>query len=119
MYHFNEPTGENPKYPCGICSKNIVPSQKVVRCTLCNFKIHIKCNETDKKTYDILQKDKDVSTICLKCNKEIFPFFSTESNKSDSFNKQFLASDTIKLYFKGINEFNNNQNIENNDDNGK
>ena len=54
--------------------------------------------------------------ICIKCNKEIFPFFSTESNNSGSYITQFLASDTIKLYFKGINEFNNNQNLENNED---
>ena len=49
-------------------------------------------------------------------NKEIFPFFSTESHNSDSYNKQLLASDTIRLYFKGKDEFNNNQNLENNED---
>ena len=89
---------------------------KIVRCILCHLKIHINCNKTDKKTYDKLKKDKEVSMICIQCNKEIFPFFSTESHNSDSCNKQLLASDTIRLYFKGKDEFNNNQNLENNED---
>ena len=70
MHHPNEPLGENPKYPCDICQ-----SQKFVRCIICKLKIHIKSNKTDKKTYDKLKNDKEVSMICIKCNKEIFPFF--------------------------------------------
>ena len=77
MHHSNEPLGE--EYPCGICALNIGQSQTFVRCIISKLKIHIKCNKTDKKTYDKLKKDKEVSMICIKCNKVVikksFPFF--------------------------------------------
>ena len=74
---------------------------------LCKSLIHITCNNIERKSYDKMDKDKQVS-MCIKCNKENFPFFSKEKeSKSESFNKDFLVSDTIKSYFKGINDFNN------------
>ena len=57
--------------------------------------------------------------MCIKCNKENFPFFSDEKNRrSESFNKEFLASENLKMFFKGINDFNNQElnNIEGNED---
>ena len=62
-----------------------------------------------------MDSDKIIS-ICIKCNKENFPFY-TDNNISETYNKEFLASDTIKFFFKGINHLNNEllNNIDDND----
>ena len=60
----------------------LVHYKNFVRCTLWNLKIYIKCNKTDKKTYDKLKQE-----VCLKCNEKNLFLFSTESNNSESYNK--------------------------------
>ena len=54
--------------------------------------------------------------MCIKCNKENFPFYPENVRESDSFNRDFLASENIKWLFKGINDLND-QNITNADTN--
>ena len=56
MHYFNEPTDENPKYPCGICAKNVNLRHKATQCDSCNFWNHIKCDQIDNKSYDYLKK---------------------------------------------------------------
>ena len=56
-----------------------------------------------------------VIPICIICNKENIPFYS-DNNTSDIYNKEFLASDTIKKLFNGINDLNNEILLNNNDD---
>ena len=51
MSYFEEPVGANPKYPCGICNKNIAKNHRHIRCIICNYKVHIKCNKTDPNTF--------------------------------------------------------------------
>ena len=64
MHVFVDPEGENPKYPCGICNKTIGKNHRFIRCIICNYKVHIKCNKTDVKTYENIEKTKEAS-ICV------------------------------------------------------
>ena len=110
MHYFTEPTGDNPKYPCGICNKTIGKNHRFLRCSLCNFKVHIKCNKTDEKVYNNFQKNSEKTIICLKCKEENIPFFSTCINEStDPNDVRLLSSSSIKTFFKGINEFNDDE----------
>ena len=70
--YFQEPEGVNPKYPCGICNKIIAKNHKYVRCSICNYKLHIKCNKTDYNTYKKMNKND--KQVCLKCKNEAIPF---------------------------------------------
>ena len=60
MRYFNEPTDENPKYPCGICSKTVKSSHKATQCDSCNFWNHIKCDQIDNTSYVNLIKSNDI-----------------------------------------------------------
>ena len=94
---------------CGYCSRKIGLNHKFVNCALCKSKIHIKCNNIEAIVFSKMDKDKEVS-MCNKCNKENFPFFPDEKpreSESYNFNKEFLASENLKMFFKGLNDFNN------------
>ena len=71
MEHFEEPVDDNPIYPCGICNKIITRNKKHIRCNICNFRIHIKCNQTDEATYQKMMQYEE-SMI-----KNIAPIFDT------------------------------------------
>ena len=90
---------------CGLCLNKIQTNHKFVNCALCKSKIHIKCNNIELSYYKKLDLYK-VIPICIICNKENIPFYS-DNNISDTYNKEFLASDTINKLFKGINDLNN------------
>ena len=59
---------------CGYCSTKIGSIHKFIISVLCKSKIDIKCNNIKRKSYDKMEKDKEVS-MHIKCNKENFPFF--------------------------------------------
>ena len=109
MRYFVEPTCDNPKYPCGICTKPVNRTHRYIRCNICNYKIH-NCNETDENTYKKM-KNYDETMFCIKCNEENLPFFPSLVEKhDDKIESQFQSSsNSIKAFFKGINEFNDNQ----------
>ena len=65
MRYFEEPIDETPKYTCGICSKNIAKNQKSLRCSLCNYKVHIQYEK---------MKDSEEYLYCLSCKEEIILF---------------------------------------------
>ena len=77
MNQYPEPKGQNPKHPCKICSKTIAKTHRKVKCITCNFKIHIKCNNTDPSTYDSIPNNKIIS-FCRSCAKHNIPFQSLE-----------------------------------------
>ena len=58
---------------CGICNKTIAANHKKLKCKNCHLFVHIKCNETDIKTYDKINHDK-MSTICISCQPNNIPF---------------------------------------------
>ena len=61
--YFEEPTQENPTFPCGICNKNISDDHKAVKCSICYYKTHIKCQNIDSATYE---KNKTSYIFCLR-----------------------------------------------------
>ena len=100
---------------CGYCLRKIGLTHKFVNCALCRSKIHIKCNNIERIAYNKMDKDKEVS-MCIKCNKANFPFSDDKGKEFETYNREFLASDTIRMFFKGINEFNNQQLNDNDED---
>ena len=117
-HYFEEPTNENPNFPCGICNKNININHKAIRCSICNYKIHIKCN-TFVATFEKNINNTD-QKICLKCREEIIPsqkisdeqFYMTAekciNNDVDLLNMSLLPNNSLKTYFKDINNINSN-----------
>ena len=71
----------NPKLSCGICSKTIAKNHRFIHCELCNVKVHIKCDNTDIKTYNKIKTD-NLSQTCTLCKLQNIPLLtdSTENN---------------------------------------
>ena len=61
------------KLKCGVCTKTIASNHRKIQCCSCNSKIHIKCNKTDAKTYNLITK-KNIPVICIKCQVNNIPF---------------------------------------------
>ena len=72
MSYFIDLIGETPSYPCGICKRNIVSNHKSIRCNLCNFTIHTKCNKIEDKEFRKMKDDN--IRYCLKCKEDILSF---------------------------------------------
>ena len=60
------------KFPCGICQKAVGKGHNAVCCDLCNERIHIACNNLDKKTY----KGSSTKWFRINCTKKEIPFTS-------------------------------------------
>ena len=93
-----------PKLTCRICAKNVHDKDKTVQCDICEFWIHIKCNNLNYLDYRYLQNC-DESWYCIECCSTIFPFNSLSSSKS------FLAccsgSDSNFIQLKELENDNN------------
>ena len=76
-------TQEPDNDTCGICNKTVGKKQRHITCHLCNQKIHIKCNEIDAKSYEKIKQD-ETAIFCIKCYKEITPFYTSYSNDNES-----------------------------------
>ena len=103
---------------CGICEKIIQTKQKFIKCNICNYNVHLKCNKIDLKTYEKILLN-DETMVCLKCNEEILPFFQSSelNNSTKCIDKKITNfSNTIKSFFKSINEFQDNQTNDDDDD---
>ena len=118
MRFFEEPTNVNSKYPCGICSKNVNGNHRAVKCDLCNYWVHIKCDKIEPTHYEVLKKSED-PYFCTPCKEEIIPFqklsnqqfFATAVkgiNKDvDKYNQfSIFPSDRLKSFFKDLNDSN-------------
>ena len=71
------------KRPFKICAKNVHVKGKAVQCDLCEFWIHIECNNLNYLDYRYLQNC-DESWYCIECCKififtKIFTKFRTFS----------------------------------------
>ena len=65
-------------------------------------------------------KNNEQTMICVKCKEENIPFFSSSNNEmmKEFNNSQSLTfNNSIKSFYKGINQFNNNQTRDDDDDN--
>ena len=117
MRRFEEPTDENPKYPCGVCTRLVKDEHKAVQCDICNFWNHIKCDKVDPGMYQNLIKS-DEPYVCYKCREENVPFqklsndqfFTTalgyDKDIEDLSSLNILPSNTLKSFFNEINESN-------------
>ena len=73
MIHYSEePTQENPTFPCGICNKNTSDNHKAETYSIRNYKIHIKCQNIGSATYE-----KKKLYILFKMSRRNHPFSAT------------------------------------------
>ena len=92
MRYFIEPTTQNPKYPCGICSKNVSQRHRAIQCDSCNFWNHIKCDQIDTKTYEELKKSNNVEKYYCKLCKE-----ENSENESNNSNPQLTPTSNTDI----------------------
>ena len=92
MRYFYEPTGNNPRHPCGICTKNVSYRHRAVQCDLCNYWNHIKCDGVENKTYEALKKD-SVKHFRKLWKEDIFAF---QTLSDDEFLTSFVKNIEIK-----------------------
>ena len=76
MTWFTEPIGDNPKYPCRACKRTIAKNHRKLKCTTCNYRIHIKCNKTEPNDYN--NSPNKLIQTCLKCLEESIPFHTLD-----------------------------------------
>ena len=72
-------SNSNIVFPSKICNININDRDSAVRCEICEFWIHIKCNKLNHIDYNYLQGSND-RWYYISCCDEIFPF-GTLTNK--------------------------------------
>ena len=107
--YFEERSDGNSNFPCGICNKDVNIDHKTIRCSICNYKIHIKCNKIDIATFEKNKSNCD-PIFCLKCQ-EIIPFqklldqqFYMTSEKgitkdADTSNLSIFPNNSLKSFF--------------------
>ena len=117
MRYFEEPTGDNPKYPCGTCKLNVHKTHKAVQCDLCNYWNHIKCDRIDNNVYETLKKS-DEQYFCYQCKEEAIPFYNLSHQQFFASVKKGLNKDlgensdlkfpapALKSFFANINDLN-------------
>ena len=109
--------------PVEFARKKVDKSHKCIRCNLCNYKLHIKCNKTDEKTYVKMVKGEKIQ-LCLKCIEGSLPlqkltdqqFFTISAkgiNKDiEDINQSILPPSSFKSFFNRVNDLSNNDNNE-------
>ena len=116
---------------CKVCEKNVNDSDQAIQCDLCDYWIHINCNNLNYIDYKFLQNSSD-PCYCILCYSQIFPFNSMKNDKNFSMyvinfhnnnkavktlnNESSLLlkpSENLKLL---VNQFNNNTSPEDNTD---
>ena len=116
MRYFQEPTNENPVFPCGTCHKKVGNHHKATQCDLCNFWNHIKCDGIDNKTYENMKNNQQMNQhFCKTCKEEIFPFQSLtdelyntsivkniDIETNENLNLKVTPSPTLKVLFNDI-----------------
>ena len=105
MRYFTERIIEPITYPCGICFETVAKNYRFIRCTLCNYKIHIKCNEIDVKTYTKLMNE-EIDIFCIKCNEDLLPFRSTNQDEETRFNSLHSILTKFSQFLNQITENN-------------
>ena len=88
---------------CNLCAKKIQKRQKLAKCSCCNTNSHLKCNKMNNNLSTNLHNQNPHIFMCLKCNQSNLPFYDTKERNHENYNREFLASDDIKMFFKDIN----------------
>ena len=91
-------------------------NHKYIKCCICNFRVHIKCNKTDLKAYENIKENN--SNFCIKCQEEIiqfqkltdYQFFATSekgiNNDVDNLDLVIFPINRLKTFFRDINDLN-------------
>ena len=66
-------SNSNTVFPCNICNTNTKDTDSAAQCDICQFWIHMKCNNVNHNDYKYLQGSSD-PWFCISCCNEIFPF---------------------------------------------
>ena len=123
-----DPPFPSQKFQCGVCTKTIANNHRKIHCSSCNSTIHIKCNKTDVKTYDMI-KEKNLSVICITCQVDNIPFQNLSDIQlaavskgievdSEALEDVSVTSTSLKSFFIEINKSNPFDDIDSrNDDN--
>ena len=85
------PTTRTPKYPCGVCSKNVNFNHKVMECEDCLTWYHIKCVNIGDKMYQVHTHHNSYTWACLKCGLPNFTNSSLFTTFTVSISFQLLA----------------------------
>ena len=84
-------TTKAPKYPCGICNKNVNSNQKAIECEHCLTWFHTKCTGMSNLNYQVHMQHSSYVWLCCGCglpnftDSSLFVSFDT-SNPFDSLN---------------------------------
>ena len=68
---------------CKIFNKNVNGNDHAIQCDICNFWVHIKCNNLNYIDYKYLQGNNDPS-YCITCTSSVFPFNCLNNKKFGS-----------------------------------
>ena len=93
MRYFHSPPSDsiNPRYPCGVCNKHVGLRMRAVKCDICQFRSHIKCEGIEPAHYEkLIDPKNNQHHFCKICKEEMFPFQKVH-------NEQFEASVTKNL----------------------
>ena len=117
LAYYDEPVDTISKFPCGVCAKTIAINHRFIKCCICNYRVHIKCNKTDAKTLKLIEKTLEPQ-FCIKCKEDSIPFQKISDNQFfataekginkdiDALNLSLFPSNRlIKEYFNDINNF--------------
>ena len=118
-------------FPCKVCGKNVNDNDQAIQCELCNYWIHINCNNLNYIDYKFLQNSNDPWYCILSLAVRFSPFNSMKSNENFSMcvsnfhnndnsgqtntegSLSLKPSENLKLL---VNPFNNNVSLEDNTD---
>ena len=64
------PDSVNPRYPCGVCGKHVGVRMRAVKCDLCQYWGHIKCEGIEAAHYEKLKILKIINPIFVKFAKK-------------------------------------------------
>ena len=109
---------ENFVFPCGVCDKRVGKRMRAIKCDLCNYWNHIKCDGVEPTHYENLKKsDVSVDHYCKLCKEEIFPFQSIHNENyiasvvngieiKEDLNLKINPSPRLRTLFHDLNEQN-------------
>ena len=101
-------------YPCSVCEKEALQTDKEIGFGHCKKQVHCKCNDLSDFDFKYLQNNKDFQ-YCIKCIPQIFPF-STNKIKQANISSKYLSKPKQAL-LNLISQLNNYSNEQNNEKN--
>ena len=99
---------------CGVCNRKINKNNLFITCSLCNDKIHCRCNTFDYETYKQLITIPNSQIFCINCKEDNIPFQKLHEHQfqvicetgvckdSEHLNIS-IANNYLKKYFDDIN----------------